>query len=279
MRGGGGNFGVVTTFEFEAKPVGPMVYASITMYPVEEAREILPQWRDFMLAAPDEITSNAFFMGVPPFPMFAEENHGKRVIAPIAVHCGPVDEGEAALAEFRKFGQPIEDHSGVFPFRVFQTAFDAAFPKGELYHYWKSLNLDRYDDEVIDAIATRASNPLSPLTMVDTWRLGGAMGRVPEQDTAFGKRDAPFLLVFNTIWDDAADSEANIKWTRDFWSDMKKFSSGGLYLNFPGEYEEGQSLMKDAFGSNYDRLVEVKNRYDPENLFRLNQNIEPTAPN
>jgi len=278
VRGGGGNFGVVTSFEFQLHPVGPTVFAVITMYPVDQARTIMPKWRDFMLTAPDEVTSNAMIMTVPESPMFEARNHGKRVIAPIAMYAGAPEEGARVLQSFRELGTPLEDHSGILPYRAFQSAFDPFFPKGELYHYWKSLDLSGLDSEVINAIVDRAAAPLSPAAIVDVWRMGGAVARVRPHETAYGDRSAPFLLVFNTVWDDSADTEKNIAWTRTFWSDMRRYSSGGLYLNFPGQYEEGQDLMRDAFGTeNYNRLVQIKNKYDPTNLFRLNQNILPTV--
>ena len=158
-----------------------------------------------------------------------------------------------------------------------QGMFDPFFPKGELFHYWKSLDLNSYSDEVIDAIVDHAAGYPSTVGLVDTWYMGGAVSRVGADETAFGDRSSQFLLVLNTSWADPQDSDRNIAWTREFWADMKRFSSGSLYLNFPGQGEEGEDLVRSAYGANYQRLVALKNKYDPTNLFRLNQNIRPSA--
>ena len=276
VRGGGGNFGVVTSFEFQMHPVGPMVYAALTMYPIEDARDILRKWRDFIQSAPDEVTSNAFLLTVQPYPMFPEEVWGRSVVFPVAVYSGTVEDGERVLAPFRQLGEPIFDHSGPIPFRMLQSGLDAYFTKGQDRHYWKSLDLASYSDEVIDAVA-ELGVAAPGKSFVDSWAMGGATARVGADATAYGDRSAPFLLVFNTAWEDAGDDERNVRWTRESWESMKRYSSGSLYLNFPGEYEEGDQLMKEAFGANYARLVDVENQYDPTNLFRLNQNIKPTG--
>ena len=276
VRGGGGNFGVVTSFEFQMHPVDPMVYAALTMYPIEDARDILRKWRDFIQSAPDEVTSNAFLLTVQPYPMFPEEVWGRSVVFPVAVYSGTVEDGERVLAPFRQLGEPIFDHSGPIPFRMLQSGLDAYFTKGQDRHYWKSLDLASYSDEVIDAVA-ELGVAAPGKSFVDSWAMSGATARVGADATAYGDRSAPFLLVFNTAWEDAGDDERNVRWTRESWESMKRYSSGSLYLNFPGEYEEGDQLMKEAFGANYARLVDVKNQYDPTNLFRLNQNIKPTG--
>ena len=274
VRGGGGNFGVVTSFEFQMHPVGPMVYAALTMYLIQEARVILRKWRDFMQSAPDEVTSNALMLTVQPYPMFPEEVWGERVVFIATVYSGTVEGGERVLAPFGHFGEPIFDHSGPIPFRMLQSGLDAYYTKGKDRHYWKSLDLASDSDEVIDAVAELGAAAPGK-SLVDNWAMGGAVPRVGADETAYGDRSAPVLLVFNTAWEDAADDEKNVRWTRESWESMKRYSSGSLYLNFPGQYEEGEQLMKDAFGANYARLVEVKNKYDPTNLFRLNQNIPP----
>ena len=277
VRGGGGNFGVVTSFEFRLHPVGPIVMLAGPMYPAEGAGDVLRSWRDFMATAPDEITSNAIFMTIPEGPMFPEETHGKRVIVLAAVYAGPADEGEKAMQPLREFGTPVIDLSHQAPYTMVQGMFDPFFPKGELFHYWKSLDLNSYSDEVIDAIVDHAAGYPSTVGLVDTWYMGGAVSRVGADETAFGDRSSQFLLVLNTSWADPQDSDRNIAWTRELWADMKRFSSGSLYLNFPGQGEEGEDLVRSAYGANYQRLVALKNKYDPTNLFRLNQNIRPSA--
>lgn len=153
--------------------------------------------------------------------------------------------------------------------------FDPFFPEGELYSYWKSLRLDRLDDEVIEAIIAHAATRPSPRTIMPIWHHGGAMSRVGPEETAFGDRSAPYLLSLDSTWEDPADTEENVTWTWETWEDMQRFSSGGLYLNFPGLDEEGEWLVRTAYGANYERLGALKQKYAPTNLFRMNQNIKP----
>jgi FAD/FMN-containing dehydrogenase len=275
IRGAGSNFGVVTSFEFRLHPVGPMVALAAPAYALEDAERVIPAWRDFMAKAPDEIAVNALFWSIPASEHFPPELHGKPVFIPAAVHCGPVEEGERALMPLRELATPVLDLSATMPYAVLQTGFDWAFPKG-WYYYWKSLYLDGLGDDVIAAILDLARDRPSPQALVALWQLGGAPSRVGATDTAFGRRDAPFLLSFDTTWSDEALSEQCVAWTRKAWADMQRFNSGGLYLNFAGFGEEKEDLVRAGYGANYDRLVELKNRYDPTNLFRMNQNIKPS---
>jgi FAD/FMN-containing dehydrogenase len=277
VRGSGSNFGVVTAFEFRLHPIGPVVAFAAPFYPAEEAAGLLPRWRDFMAAAPDEISSQALFWGVPAVDAFPVELHGRSVFILVAAYAGEAAEGERMMRPLRELATPQLDLSGTMPYATLQTAFDPFFPKGRLY-YWKSLYLDRLDDKVVSAITGYAANRPSPDALMALWHLGGgAASRVPAEATAFGSREAPFMLSFDTTWTDPADTERNIAWTRAAWADMRRFGGGGLYLNFAGFGEEKEALVRAGFGANYDRLATLKAKYDPCNLFRMNQNIAPAV--
>lgn len=275
VRGGGGNFGIVTSFEFRLHSVGPMVMLCATMYPLAKAKDILRTWREFTTTAPDELSSIAQIWSVPQAPDFPEDTRGKPVVIAAGVYAGPVNEGEQLVQPLRELDTPVLDLSGPMPFTAVQSAFDPFFPKGEHLNYWKSIYLNDLNDEVIDAILVHAGNRPSPRTLVNHWHMGGTVGRVGSEDTAFGDRSAPFLLEISSSWSDPQDSERNVTWTREFWSAMRPFSSGGLYLNFQGLAEQGEDPVRAAYGANYERLVALKTKYDPTNLFRLNQNIRP----
>ena len=280
IRGGGGNFGVVTSFEYRLHPVGPLVYFFAPMFPADTpqaAKALLRAWREFALTAPDEVTAEAVIWTVPEVPDFPEAARGRRVVALPALYAGPVEVGQQALEPLRALGTPLLDMSAVTPYAVVQTAFDALFPKGQLRYYWKSLYVNGLSEEVIDALIPRALERPSASSLVAVWQLGGAMSRPSAEATAFGKRDAPFLLSFDSTWADARDDALNIAWTRAFWNDMKRFSPGGVYLNFPGLGEEQDELVRAAYGDNYARLAEIKAKYDPNNLFHINQNIRPAG--
>jgi FAD/FMN-containing dehydrogenase len=275
IRGAGSNFGVVTSFEFRLHPVGPQVAFAAPLYALEDAERVLPAWRDFMASAPEEISSNALFWSVPAVAAFPAELHGRAVHILAAAYAGDAAEGERVLRPLRELATPLLDLSGTMPYAVLQSAFDPFFPRGWFY-YWKSLYLDRLDDEAMTAIIGYASDRPSPDTLMGLWHLaGGAASRVAAESTAFGSRGAPYLLSFDATWTDPVDNERCIGWTRSAWSEMHRFSDGGLYLNFAGFGEEKEALVRAGYGVNYERLVELKTRYDPTNLFRMNQNIRP----
>ena len=276
LQGGGGNFGVVTNFEYQLHPVGPEVLFLLIFYPMAQARALLANWRDFMQTAPDEFSSNAFFWTVPPAPFLPATAHGQRVLVMAGMYAGPVAEGAALVEPLRHLATPVADLTGPMPYVAVQSSLDAVFPAHELHHYWKSHYLNSLDDAVIDALARHAETAPSPMTLVDLWAMGGAVGRVPATATAFGDRSAPFWLIFNTTWADPAASDVNIRWTRDFWQAMQPFARDGIYMNFPGLNEEGDRQVRASHGPNYARLAAVKQQYDPTNLFRLNQNIKPS---
>jgi FAD/FMN-containing dehydrogenase len=275
VRGAGSNFGVVTSFEFRLHPVGPEVAFAAPLYALEDAERVLPAWRDFMNEAPDEVSSSALFWSIPAVEAFPPELHGRAVHGLVAAYAGDAAEGERLLRPLRELATPLLDLSGTMPYAVLQSAFDPFFPKGWLY-YWKSLSMDRLDDEAIGAMIGYAHHRPSPNTLMALWHLeGGAAERVESSATAFGSRDSPYLLSFDTTWTDPADTDRCIGWTRAAWADMRRFGSGGLYLNFAGFGEEKEALVRAGYGANYERLAKLKAKYDPGNLFRLNQNIKP----
>src|SRR6266536_1422769 len=276
VRGAGSNFGVVTSFEFQAHPVGPMVMVGAVFYSLDDIQELLPAWRDYMASAPDELSSVALCWSVPPHEPFPPEHHGKAVLVVVGAYAGPVEHGEPIVQPLRELGQPVIDLSGPWPWLGLQSGFDALFPKGGLY-YWKSRALAELSEAAIDEIAEFASRRPSPLTDIILWHQGGAMSRVDEASTAYGGRDAAFLVTGEVNWTDPAQNDEGIAFGREFWAAMGKHSTGGLYLNFAGLGEEKEELVKAGYGANYERLTELKAKYDPENLFRMNLNITPAS--
>ena len=276
VRGAGSNFGVVTSFEFQAHPVGPMVMVGAVFYPQEAAREVLPAWRDYMASAPEELSSLAFFWNVPPHEPFPPEHHGEPVLILAGVYSESAEDGEPVVQPLRELAQPILDLSGPWPWLGLQSGFDALFPPGEL-RYWKSRAFATLSEEAIDEIADWGARRPTPLTDITLWHHGGAMSRVDESATAYAGRDAPFLVTGEVSWTDPAQSDEAIAWGRDFWAAMGRHSTGGLYLNFPGLGEEKEELVKAGYGPNYERLAALKAEYDPANLFRMNLNITPAS--
>ncbi|MFN4142121.1 FAD-binding oxidoreductase [Aestuariivirga sp.] len=275
LRGGGGNFGVVVSFEFALHEIPPELMFCAPIYPEERANEIVPLWRDFMATAPERLSGLAEFSTIPQDPGYPEQMWGRRVVALAHVYDGPAEEGERVIAPLRSFGEPLLDMSAPMPYRVIQTLYDAIFPKGRDRCYWKSTYLKGLDDEVVHEITAHLAQRPSEMTYASIWKFGGAMQRVAPDASAFGDRSAPFMLSLDAIWSDAADDEANIGWVKRTWTQMQRHSTGRLYLNFPGLGED-HGLVRNALGEAvYSRLQQVKRKYDPDNLFRLNQNIAP----
>jgi FAD/FMN-containing dehydrogenase len=272
LRGGGGNFGVVTSLEYELHPVGPEVWMIIAMYPVDQAARVFRFFRETMATAPDEISAIAILWNSPHDDSIPEAARDQPIVALAGAYCGPLAEGERAIAPFRQIAEPLVDFSGPMPFEVAQRLFDAEYPDGRRY-YWKSLYLDSLDDTATDVLTHHAARRPSKISSIDIWALGGAMRREPVGGSAFAHRDRPFLLGIEANWHEAADDQRNIAWARDLFADMGRFSSGGVYLNFPGHAEESDALLRESFGSSYPRLQQVKAKYDPENLFRSTFNI------
>ena len=274
IRGGGGNFGVVTSFRFRLHPLGPEVYLAAPMYPIERARDILPRWRDFCDGLSDEASGFAMFQTLPAADAFPEEVWNREVLALPAMYAGPVEEGETVLQPLGELGESVLDMSGTMPFTQLQTAFDWLFPWGGRY-YWKTATVPALDAEAIDAIVDVGASRSSPRTISAIWQMGGAISRVAPDATAYRSREAPWLLDCDSYWTDPEEDEEHVAYTRQSWEKMNALSDGGMYLHY-GSLEPGEQI-RAAYGDNYERLVKVKERWDPSNLFRMNQNIPPAS--
>lgn len=274
LRGGGGNFGVVTAFEFQAHPVGPDVWQLLSIYPAGSAERVLQSFSERMAGAPDELTAIAILWSAPELPEIPKEAWGAPVLVVIGCYCGPLEQGEEVLEPFRSLANPIVDLSSIVRFIDLQKSLDHEYPDGRLY-YWKSLYIDRFDAEAIRILTRYAAERPSPLTSLDIWALGGVPSRMDASATAFGRRNAPFLLGIESNWDNPDDSKANVDWSRRLYAEMQRFSNGGSYLNFPGFAEEGENMVRASYAGNYERLRALKATYDPENLFSGNLNIIP----
>ena len=263
VRGGGGGFGVVTSFEYQAHPVGPEVFFTFVFHPYEKAAEALRFFREFTATAPEELGLLAFFAEIPPIELFPAEHHGKRTIAFIAPYAGDPEEGEKLCRPLREFAVPYADFSGVTQWTELQKSLDEDYPNGRRY-YWKSTYFADLSDEAIEQITRQGGEFPSPLTTIDIWHLGGAMAS-PREDTAFANREAPFLVTYEANWDEPSQDDENVAWAREAWNEAQQFSTGGLYLNFPG-FREGE-IERQAFGPNTERIAAIRKRYDPQQLF------------
>jgi len=275
IRGGGGNFGVVTGFTFRLHPILPTLMFCGPAYPESRASELIRVWRDFMTKAPARLSSYAEFSTIPSDPAYPEDAWGKRVISLAAVYDGPPDEGEALVAPLRNLGSPVADFSGIMPYRVIQTLYDAIFPKGRDRCYWKSLYLTALSDQAIDDVAGHLARRPSDMTFASVWWMGEGVRRIPAQATAFGDRSAPYMVSFDAIWSEPTHDAVNIRWAREAWGDMQRYGSGRMYLNFPGHGEDDDLVRSALGGEVYARLAKAKRAYDPDNLFQMNQNVRP----
>ncbi len=272
VRGGGGNFGIVTDFEFRLNPVGPTVLAGPIFWPVAESPRLLRFYRDWITEAPDELMTIIVHRKAPALPFVPAELHGRLVVGVVSCYIGPVDEGERVLRPLRRFGTPVLDLCGPKPFVEHQAMFDASFPHGHWY-YHRACDVAELTDEVIDITAEHAMRIRSPLTAFPIWHLGGAMARVGEDETAFHGRGTghAFNISGSTATADGFDEER--QWARTFWSALGPHHTS-VYVNFL--MDEGAERVRQAYGSaKYERLRRLKRAYDPENVFRLNQNITP----
>ncbi len=276
IRGGGGNFGIVTSFEYQLHPVGPNVLAGLIAHRMEDAAEVLRFYRDFTAEAPPELGSMAVFRLAPPAPFIPESLRGKPILALIVCYAGEVKNGEQVLQPLREFGEPLADLIDVKPYLAHQTMLDAGQPEGYQY-YWKSEYLNELQDDAIKTAVAYSADMTSPQTRVAIFQLGGAVGQIDEMATAASHREAEYILAINNGWENPADNEQQIEWTRDFWQEMQPFSTGGSYVNFMSA-DAGQKRVEAGYGAEkYERLVNVKNRYDPDNFFRMNQNVAPNG--
>ena len=275
IRGGGGNFGVVTSFEFQLHPVGPQVLAGLVVHPFSRAREVLQGYRRAVASAPDELTCWAVLRKAPPLPFLPPEVHGREVLILAACWVGNPARGQEALAPLRALGTPIADVIGPAPFAGWQQAFDPLLAAGRR-NYWKSHDFVELGDAAIEQLVAYASRLPSPECEIFVAHLGGAVNRVPATATAYPHRDVNFVVNVHTRWGEAGQDEACIGWAREFFDRMAPHATGGVYVNFMPE-DEAPRIRRGAYGVNYDRLSRVKAKYDPTNLFRRNQNISPAA--
>jgi FAD/FMN-containing dehydrogenase len=272
IRGGGGNFGIVTSFKYRLHPVGP-VTAGRMIYAFDKAGDVLTFYRNYAAEAPDELSTMAAFMTVPVSPSYPASLHGRPALSVIVCYAGPPKSGEEVLSPLRKAFVPETDSVRVMPYTELQSMFDGDAPWG-LQNYWKSEYLAGISDGAIEIFLDYAARMSSPLSQIHIQQLQGAVSRVGEADTAFSHRNAAFVVNIVSKWRDAAESERHIRWTRELAAAITPFTTGGVYVNFLGE--EGEGRVRDAYGpEKYRRLSEVKKKYDPDNFFRLNQNIKP----
>ena len=274
IRGGGGNFGVVTSFEYRLHSVGPIVLAGPVFYPFEDAPEVLRFYREFIATAPDELTTIFELSVAPPLPFLPEEVHGKPIVMVGACYAGSPDEGAEVVRPLKQFGRPIADLLEPKPYTALQSMFDPLVPHG-WHRYWKSVELPPLTDDAIDTLVEHAAAVTSPRSYCIVFQLGGALARVGEDETAFSQRDAAHNVNVNAVWtEDDPECERHVAWACDFFSAMEPHAGGRVYVNFLGD--EGAARVRQAYGDRqYERLVALKRAYDPTNFFRLNQNIEP----
>jgi FAD/FMN-containing dehydrogenase len=279
VRGGGGNFGVITEFEFRLHPLGPEVMFCAPIYALECGAGPIRFWRDFLADKSDRIGSLVEFSTVGESEDFPPEFWGKQVYTIAAVYAGDAEEGERIMQPLRELAPLATDFSGRLPYCELQKLFDELMPAGQYRCYWKSHYLSELSDAAIDDILAGVTTVPSPNSLSSIWNFGGATAQVPADATAFGDRSMPWMYSIDSVWEGAENDAANIGWTRDFWGRMQRYSHDGrMYLNFPGQGEEGDRLLEDTFGAdNFQRLREIKAKYDPDNRFRFNQNIRPLA--
>ena len=276
VRGGGGNFGIVVCFQFRLQPVEPNLMFCAAIYPETRAAELLPLWRDYMIAAPKQVSSLAEFSTIPDDPEYPEDARGLRVLALAAVYDGPADDGEAVTAPLRSFGTPLLDFSARMPYRTIQALYDPLFPKGRDRSYFRSLYLPTLGQQEINEIVGGLADRPSEMTYASVWYFGGVVREIPAGATAFGDRSQPWLFSIDGIWSKPDDDEANVGWVRQLWSKVRPFSNGRLYLNFLAGDEGESRIVREGIGAEtYQRLASIKNKYDPTNFFRMNQNIAP----
>jgi len=272
VRGAGANFGIVTEFEFNCVPLGPTILAGPIFWAMEDSPEVLRFYRDWVADAPDELMTIVVHRKAPPLPFVPEELHGKPVVMVICCWTGDLEEGEKVVAPMKQFGSPVADVCTAKPFLTHQAMFDPSFVPGRWY-YFKSCDVPELTDEIIDVTVDHSLRIKSPLTSFPIWQMGGAVARVDEDDSAFGGRNAGFTynIGASTAMSEGFDEER--EWVRNFWSALEPWHTT-VYVNFLGE--EGEERIRAAYGADkYDRLKALKRKYDPDNFFRINQNIPP----
>ena len=272
IRGGGGNFGVVTSFEYQLHPVGPIVLAGPALYSWDRAKEVTQFYLNFVKDIPDELTTMLIYWNAPPAPFLPESIHGKPVAAIVVCYAGAAEDGERVVAPLHELG-PAVDLVGPMPYTMLQSMLDPVVPRGTL-SYAKSDYFDDVPEAMIDEMVAWGDKKPADMSLTHLNHFRGAFAQTPNDATPFGHRNALFAFSQDAFWNDPAESEAHIGWVRGCWDAMRAHSLRGAYINFMAD--EGQERVRESYGGNYDRLVEAKNKYDPTNLFRLNQNITPT---
>jgi FAD/FMN-containing dehydrogenase len=274
LRGGGGNFGVVTSFEYQLHPVGPMVTGGGVFYPGDMAGEVLRAYREWTAGAPDELTTLVNLLTCPPAPFLPEEWHGRPLVAVIGMHIGSPDAAERDLRPLRELGTPVADLFGPMPYVAMQSLIDPLWGPGA-HSYMKAGYLRGLDDQAIDALVAQHATVTSPKTEIHVQHMGGAVARVAPDATAVGERSAPFILnvVASTFTADGYDDA--VDWAQATHAAVTPALTGGTYTNFLSS--EGDERVRAAYGSAYDRLVALKDEYDPTNMFSLNQNVKPSS--
>ena len=274
LRGGGGNFGIVTSFEYRLYPVGPEILGGAIAWRGEDAKQVLQTYREFSAAAPRELTSVAALRLAPPAPWLPKEVHGKPIAAIFICHSGKVEDGEALVAPLRKLGQPIADILTRRPYTQMQSLLDATQPKGRRY-YWKSHYMAKLTGELDDLAVAHAARIVSPHSAILFFQLQGALGELPADHSPAGNRDATYVLNIAGSWEKPEDDAANIRWARDCFEATRAHSTGGTYVNFLTE-EEGADRIEAAYGrATLDKLAVIKRKYDPDDLFRHTKRVSP----
>jgi FAD/FMN-containing dehydrogenase len=271
LRGGGGNFGVVTSFEYRIEPVGPEIMAGAVAWNASEADRVLGLWRELVSEAPEPLSSPLVLRLAPPAPWIAKEAHGKLVVIVLFCHAGRVEDGEKLAARLKRLGSPVGDVLQRRTYVSQQSFLDATQPKGRRY-YWKSEYLPRFEEALVAKALEHAGRIQSPHSGIIFFPVDGALNRLPNSHSAVGNRDARGVINITASWEKPEDDKASIEWARAAWRDIRPYSTGGTYINFLSE-DEGDDRTRAAYGENYERLVEAKRRWDPDNVFRINKNI------
>jgi FAD/FMN-containing dehydrogenase len=274
IRGGGGNFGIVTQFVYALHEVGPTVLCGLVVYPVEQARAVLERYREYVVDVPDELCVWAVLRKAPPLPFLPESAHGREVVIFALMYSGGVAQGERLIEPIRQFGDPVGEHVGPAPYSAWQQGFDPLLTPGAR-NYWKSHNFAALDDGLIDAVIDYAGRLPSSQCEIFIALLGGQANRVAADATAYAHRDVQFVMNVHGRWDTPEQDDACVSWSREFFEAARPYASGGVYVNFMSADETDR--VAAAYGPNYERLAHIKQRYDPGNLFQLNQNIRPAA--
>ena len=276
LRGGGGNFGIVASFELRLHELGPEVYGLNVAYPLEHAERVLAGWRDAVVDAPDELSTAGLIWSLPVVDELPEPLRGLPYVGVAGMWAGDPAEGERATHALRELATPLVDMSGPVDYLDFQRSLDPFFPAG-VRRYWKALYLNGFSESAIETTVDWSDRRPSNDTLVIVRHCGGAISRIGAEETAFGDRSSEWMLSIDSTWHDPAGDDTNIAYTRAFWDAAVPFSSGQTYFNFPGLLEDGDAAVRSSYGANHARLARIKAAYDPDNLFRLNQNIRPKA--